>query len=285
MGILDGRRVSRGILSGLQHKIDLTDPPCLAIILSSNDEASEIYCHNKARVCSELGIKFNLHRLRPETKQKEFEDFVESISNNPKVTALLIQLPLSEHINKYRIMEMIPPRKDVDCFSSQNLAALYRGNYEVLPCTPAGIVYLLDAYDITIEGKHCVVIGRSEIVGKPLALVMLHRNATVTICHTKTQNLAKVCRTADILVSCVGIKGLITADMVKNGAVVVDVGISRVGSRIYGDVDFDGVSSKASFITPSPGGVGPMTIALLMKNILKLHNQNKTDDDADLNLN
>ena len=239
----------------------------LAVIIVGDDPASRVYVNNKKKACENLGIKSAEYALDENVTQSELLSLVEKLNNDDSVTGILCQLPIPKHLDDKEIINAISPEKDVDCFHPVNVGKLVIGEGKLLPCTPAGIVEMLDYYNIPIEGKNCVVIGRSNIVGKPMSSLLLNRNGTVTTCHSKTENLAAVTSEADILVCAVGKPKFVTADMVKEGAVVIDVGIHRMeNGKLCGDVLFDEVEPKCSFITPVPGGVGPMTIAGLMKN-------------------
>lgn len=270
--IIDGKRISAEIREKL--KIDIANlktergiVPSLAVVIVGDDPASRVYVNNKKRACDEIGIMSYEFALPCDTSQAELLSLIDELNRRADVNGILVQMPLPAHINESSVIERINPIKDVDAFHEINVGKLMTGNFNFLPCTPAGIVRLLDESNIDIAGKHCVIIGRSNIVGKPLAMLMLHRDATVTICHSKTSNLAEICRTADILVSAVGRANFITSDMVAPGTVVIDVGINRGGDgKIRGDVDFENVKQVASYITPVPGGVGPMTICMLMHN-------------------
>ena len=243
--------------------------PGLAVIIVGNDPASEIYVRNKERACEECGFYSEKYALPEETTQEELLGLIDELNHNPRIDGILCQLPVPKHINEQAIIDAISPEKDVDAFHPINVGKIMVGNFDFLPCTPAGVMQLLEEYDIDPNGKNCVVIGRSNIVGKPMAMLLLHKNGTVTICHSRTKNLKEVCAQADILVAAVGKADFVTADMVKEGAVVIDVGMNRKDGKLCGDVAFDEVNEKASYLTPVPGGVGPMTITMLMKNTLK----------------
>lgn len=239
----------------------------LAVVLVGNDPASAVYVRNKERACEEIGVRSVKYLLPEETTQEELMSLIDKLNSDPEINGILVQMPLPKGLDEKAVTEAILPEKDVDAFHPENVGRIMIGDYSFLPCTPAGVMELLKSADVDICGKSCVVIGRSNIVGKPMSMLLLHKSGTVTICHSKTRNLADVCRGADIIVAAVGKAGLVTADMVKEGAVVIDVGMNRNSEgKLCGDVDFEGVSAKASYITPVPGGVGPMTIAMLMKN-------------------
>ncbi len=243
--------------------------PGLAVIIVGDDPASRVYVNNKKKACAAVGFYSEEYTLPENTTMEQLLSVIEVLNSREDIDGILCQLPLPEHLDEQAVIDAIAVDKDVDAFSPANVGKIMIGNYDFLPCTPAGVMEMLKYYSIPVAGKHCVVIGRSNIVGKPAAMLMLHENATVTICHSKTQNLKDICKTADILVAAVGKAGFVTADMVKDGAVVIDVGINRIDGKLYGDVAFDEVEKKASFITPVPGGVGPMTIGMLMQNTLK----------------
>lgn len=231
-----------------------------------DNAASQVYVNNKQKTCEELGIISKSFILPESYGQENLLKLIEELNNDTTINGILCQLPLPDNYNEQAIIEAINPIKDVDAFHPVNVGRIVTGDYTFLPCTPSGIMKMLDYYNIDINGKNCVVVGRSNIVGKPMSLLLLHKNGTVTICHSKTKNLVKVCQQADILVAAVGKPKFITANMVKDDAVVIDVGINRVDGKLVGDVDFENTKDKCSFITPVPGGVGPMTIAMLMAN-------------------
>lgn len=243
--------------------------PGLAVIIVGEDPASKVYVANKEKACEQMGFASFKYALPEETTEEELLALVKKLNADPAVNGILCQLPLPKHLNEELIINTIIPEKDVDAFHPQNVGKIMIGNYDFLPCTPAGVMEMLKYENIDVNGKECVVIGRSNIVGKPMSMLLLHKNGTVTICHSRTKDLAEVCRRADILVAAVGRANFVTADMVKEGAVVIDVGINRLDNgKLCGDVNFAEVEPKASHITPVPGGVGPMTIATLMKNTL-----------------
>lgn len=268
--IIDGKAVSQKIKDEVRAEIERDKLTVgLAVIIVGNDPASRVYVNNKKKACEACGIKSYEYALPEETTEKELRDLVRTLNDDPNVNGILVQLPLPKHITEKKIIKTISPKKDVDAFHAENVGRIVIGNYAFLPCTPAGVMELIHSTGTDVDGKECVVIGRSNIVGKPMAMLLLHENATVTICHSHTKDLAEVCRRADILVSAVGKADFVTADMVKEGAVVIDVGMNRnAENKLCGDVKFDEVEPKASYITPVPGGVGPMTIAMLMKNTL-----------------
>ena len=238
----------------------------LAVIIVGEDPASKVYVANKKKACEALGIISEEYALPESTTQQELLALIDTLNKKESINGILCQLPLPKHLNEDEVINAILPEKDVDAFHPQNVGKIMLGDYDFVPCTPAGIMEMLDYEGIDITGKTCVVIGRSNIVGKPMGMLLLHKNGTITICHSRTKDLASVCKKADILVAAVGRPNFVTADMVKDGAVVIDVGINRVDGKLVGDVDFNAVKDKCSAITPVPGGVGPMTIAMLMQN-------------------
>ncbi|MBC7217678.1 MAG: bifunctional methylenetetrahydrofolate dehydrogenase/methenyltetrahydrofolate cyclohydrolase FolD [Candidatus Caldatribacterium sp.] len=275
--LIDGKQVAAKVYEELKPRVlRLVASGCqpgLAVILVGNNPASQVYVRNKEKACERLGIRSFRYHL-PETAEiKEILDLIDSLNGNPEVHGILVQLPLPPQIEEQEVLYRIDPQKDVDGFHPYNLGRLLIGDPVFLPCTPWGVQELLVRYGIEVEGKHVVIVGRSTIVGKPLAMLLVQKakgaNATVTLCHTRTVNLPEHTRRADILVVACGSPGAVTGDMVKEGVVVIDVGINRVGEKIVGDVDFASVAPKASYITPVPGGVGPMTVAMLMANTVK----------------
>ena len=271
--LIEGKTVAQKIFDNLAHEISLLEKkPSLAVIIVGDDPASKIYVNLKKKKAHELGITSQVIELDESVSEQELLKKIDSLNNDPAVNAILVQMPLPKHINPVNVIEKINPLKDVDCFHPYNIGRIATGNKSyVYPCTPKGIFRLLDFYNIPVEGKHAVVVGRSNIVGRPLAQMLLNENATVTICHSRTKNLSEITKTADILISAAGCPALIKKDMVKDGAVVIDVGINRKSDgKLCGDVDFENVKEKASFITPVPGGVGPMTICSLMCNTMDL---------------
>ena len=279
MQMIDGKAVSLAVKTDVRDAIAKAGiTPCLAVILVGNDPASRVYVNNKKKACAFCGIRSLEYALPEETTQEELLSLIDKLNRDPAVNGILCQLPVPKQISEKEVIAKIDPKKDVDCFHNENVGRLWTGSYRILPCTPAGVMALLDHYHIDPAGKHCVVVGRSNIVGKPMAALMLARNATVTVCHSRTADLKQQCLQADILVAAVGKAKFITADMVKDGAVVLDVGINRNDDgKLCGDVDFEKVKDKASWITPVPGGCGPMTIAVLMQNTLTAYKiQTKT---------
>ncbi len=269
--LLDGKTTSNLIREELKEKIRLikekyNQEPHLAIIQVGNISASNIYIRNKIRDCNEIGITPHHIRFPEEIKKEELEKKITELNNDQSINGIIVQLPLPKHLDERAIIEKINPIKDVDGFAITNKGALFCNLDTIYPATPKGIMTLLERYNIEIEGKRAVVVGRSNIVGKPIAMMLLNKNATVTICHSKTKDLKEICKTADILISCVGKPKIITSDMVKKDAVIVDVGMNRdENGKLCGDVDFDNVKNIVSYISPVPGGVGPMTIASLLE--------------------
>lgn len=244
--------------------------PGLAVVIVGDDPASRVYVNSKKKACEEIGIYSEEYALPASTTEEELLKLVDELNASKKVCGILVQLPLPKHINEEKIINAISPKKDVDAFHPANVGKIMIGNYDFLPCTPAGVMELIKESGIDVCGKECVIVGRSNIVGKPQAMLLLHANGTVTICHSRTKDLAEKTKNADILVAAVGIPNFITGDMIKEGAVVIDVGINRLeDKKLVGDVEFESAEKVAGAITPVPGGVGPMTIATLMKNTLK----------------
>lgn len=273
--LLDGKIVSKEIFDNLADEILFLDKkPCLAVIIVGEDPASKIYVNLKKKKALELGINSIVIEMPSNIAPAQLLNKIDELNKDEKVNGILVQLPLPKHINKDLVLEKICPTKDVDCFHPYNIGKIATGNKPyVYPCTPKGIIRLLEYYDIKLEGKNVVIVGRSNIVGRPLSQMMLNENATVTVCHSRTKNLSEITKQADILVSAAGKSGLIKKDMVKEGAVVVDVGMNRnENGKLCGDVDFEEVETIASYITPVPGGVGPMTICSLMVNTYDLFN-------------
>ena len=272
--IIDGKLVSNAVREKIKCEIDKIVAeggarPGLAVILVGDNPASKVYVRNKHKACLEVGIESYEIVMDAKTTEEELVAKIDELNLDRRVNGILVQLPLPSHINEQAVISRISPAKDVDAFHHESVGGIMTGYHTFLPCTPAGIIEMLDFYNIDIAGKECVVIGRSNIVGKPMALLLLSRNGTVTVCHSRTQNLSEVTKRADILVAAIGKPQFVRADMVKPGAVVIDVGINRTDDgRLVGDVDFEGVSQVASYITPVPGGVGPMTITMLLKNAL-----------------
>lgn len=275
--IIDGKALSEAIKKDIKDKVlklsnEVSKVPCLAVIIVGNDPASEIYVKNKEKACKKCGIKSVKYELAEQTTEKELLELIERLNNDNNVNGILVQLPLPRHINDNSVIAAISPEKDVDCFHVSNVGRLAVGNFDfeksMLPCTPKGCVKLIKSVlGNNLSGKKVCVVGRSNIVGKPIAQLLLGENCTIKIVHSKTENLKDECLWADILVVAIGKPKFIKKDMVKNGAVVIDVGINRVEQGLCGDVDFDDVIDKVAYITPVPGGVGPMTIACLMENV------------------
>ena len=275
--ILDGKKLRNKIFSDLKAKLDkMPEKPTLAVILAGDDPASQIYVRNKKKTAENLGINSIVIEYPKNVTETELISKIQELNNDKNITAILVQLPLPQHINKFKVIDAILPQKDVDGLTPYNLGKLFAGEEPyVYPCTPKGILLLLDEYCINPDGKHVVVVGRSNLVGKPVSQMLLKRNATVTMCHSHTKNLTDITKTADIVVSAVG-KNIIGEKMLKSNCVVVDVGIYRDETgKVRGDVDFEGVSNIAAYISPVPGGVGPMTIASLMLNTVELFERNK----------
>ena len=269
--ILDGKalsvqkavELSARVVSLAQHGII----PGLAVVLVGDNPASKVYVKNKKLACAKIGVYSEQHDLPTTATQQELLALIDSLNENPKIHGILVQLPLPAHLNEKEVIAAISPAKDVDAFHLENIGGVMRGDARFKPCTPAGVMELLKSADIAVEGKECVVIGRSNIVGKPMAMLLLEANGTVTVCHSKTANLAETCRRADILVCAIGKAKFVGTEMVKLGAVVIDVGMNRDETgKLCGDVDYDAVAGVAGYITPVPGGVGPMTISMLMNN-------------------
>ncbi len=266
--IIDGKAISAKVKEEVKAEVARDGLNVgLAVVIVGDDPASRVYVNNKKKACEFCGIKSFEYALPAETTEKELLELVDTLNADKNVNGILVQLPLPGHLDEKKVIERISPLKDVDAFHESNVGKIMIGNYAFLPCTPAGCMELIHSTGTDVSGKNCVVIGRSNIVGKPMAMLLLHENGTVTICHSKTKDLASICARADILIAAVGRPNFVTADMVKPGAVVIDVGINRLNTgKLCGDVKFDEVSEKAGYITPVPGGVGPMTIAMLMRN-------------------
>lgn len=270
--ILDGKLVASSIKEKVASEVEKLKHKninvCLAVVLVGDDPASQVYVRNKKRACEEVGIISKEYVLSKSSSQETLLDLIHSLNDDDSVHGILVQLPIPEGFYESEVIKAIAPEKDVDAFSPINVGKIMLNNYKFLPCTPAGILEILKYYNIDIAGKECVVIGRSAIVGKPMSMLLLHADGTVTTTHSKTKNLKEITSRADILIVAIGKPNFVTADMVKDGTIVIDVGINRVDGKLCGDVDFDDVVDKVSAITPVPGGVGPMTIAMLMKNTL-----------------
>ncbi len=274
--ILDGSALAKKIrlevkekTSKLVDKYSIT--PHLVVVLVGADPASQTYVRFKEKACNQVGIKSTIIEKEENIEETELINLIEELNNDKTVHGILLQLPIPKHLNSDKVINMIDPKKDVDGFSDENVAKLSKNQDALVPCTPLGITKILDEYKIDSQGKHCVIIGRSQIVGKPMAQLMLQRNSTVTICHSKTENIKEITRLADILIAAVGRAHMVDESFIKYGAVVIDVGVSRVDGKLFGDVDFEAVFDKSTFITPMPGGVGPMTIACLLENTLKCY--------------
>lgn len=279
--LLMGKEVSARIKAELKTEVENLKKeginPGLAVIIVGEDPASQVYVRNKERACEECGIYSEKYTLTAETTQEELLKLIDELNNKSSISGILVQLPVPKHIDEKTIINAIAPNKDVDAFHPVNVGKIMVGNYDFVPCTPAGVMELIKESGIDVSGKECVIVGRSNIVGKPQAMLLLHQNGTVTICHSKTKNLAEKTKNADILVAAVGIPNFIKGDMIKEGAVVIDVGINRLeNKKLCGDVEFESAEKVAGAITPVPGGVGPMTIAMLMKNTVKAAILNKS---------
>lgn len=272
MKLIDGKAISASVKErvrlGVEELREKGISVGLAVIIVGNDPASRVYVANKKKACEALGIISEEYALDESTTEEELLNLIDTLNKKESINGILCQLPLPAHLDEKLIINSILPEKDVDAFHPHNVGRIMIGDYDFVPCTPAGIMEMLAFEGIEVAGKRCVVIGRSNIVGKPMAMLLLHKNGTVTVCHSKTVGLKEICREADILVAAVGKAGFVTEDMVKPGAVVIDVGMNRLNGKLCGDVDFEAVKDKASAITPVPGGVGPMTIAMLMQNTL-----------------
>lgn len=277
--LIDGKEVSAKVRSEVREETEKLKSkgitPGLAVIIVGDDPASRVYVNNKKKACADVGFMSEEYALPAETTMEQLLEVIDVLNDRKDIDGILCQLPLPKHLDEKAVIDYIKADKDVDAFSPVNVGKIMIGDYDFLPCTPAGCMELLKHYNIDVEGKNCVVIGRSNIVGKPMAMLLLHANGTVSITHSRTKDLKEITSKADILVAAVGKANFVTADMVKEGAVVIDVGMNRLDGKLCGDVDFSAVEPKASYITPVPGGVGPMTIGMLMKNTLKackLHN-------------
>ena len=268
--ILNGTSEAESIKQGIAKQIHgWKKKPGLATVLVGENPASKVYVSRKNVACKEYGFFSKENQLPESTSQKELIELIRKLNADDKIHGILVQLPLPKHIDENAVLQEISPEKDVDGFHPSSIGKLHSGIPGFVPCTPRGVIHLIKKTGVNLDGKHAVVIGRSNIVGKPTAILLLQENCTVTVCHSKTKNLAEEVKRADIIVAAVGRPKLVTADMVKQGAIVIDVGINRINKQIVGDVDFDNVKEKASFITPVPGGVGPMTIAMLLQNTLE----------------
>lgn len=273
MQILDGKKISQKIQEELKEKVSsLKTKPCLAVILVGDDKASQVYVRNKEKAAQYIGINTTTYKLEESTSTEDLLSLIDKLNNDSSVNGILVQLPLPKHIEEEKVLFSILPEKDVDAFQPTNVGHLHLGTPKMVPCTPAGIIRLLDEYEIPIDGKNAVVIGRSNIVGKPIAQLLLERNATVTLAHSHTHNLKDIVKNADIVVVAIGKPKFVTKDFIKKGAVVADVGINRdKNNKLVGDVDFENVKDLTSFITPVPGGVGPLTVAMLMEQTYKAY--------------
>lgn len=276
--IMDGKALKGEILSGLAEEVKALDKvPTLCVIQVGDDEASNVYINQKRKMCNDIGYNFIHEKYDDSITEEELLKNIDRFNSNDNIDAVLVQMPLPSGINEKNIQNAVSKYKDVDGLNDSNIIDLINGRDALYPCTACGVVSLLDKYEVTLEGSNVVIVGRSSLVGMPLFHMLENRNATVTLCHSKTRNLADITKNADIIISATGVKGLIKEDMVGDNTVIVDVGITRENGKLYGDVDFDNVSKKASLITPVPGGVGPMTIASLAQNILKAYKLQKND--------
>lgn len=272
MEILDGKKVSQEIKQDYKNKIEnLGSIPSLIVLTVNPDEASNIYINQKEKACKEMGINFNKHCFLEDASQDEIISVIHKLNEDENVDGILLQLPIPSHLNARDIINEIDPSKDVDGLTDRNAGGLIHNQNVLSPCTALGVISLLDAYNIELKGKNVLLVGRSDLVGKPLISMLLNRDSTVTIAHSKSKNLKELTKLADIIVVATGKPGLITADMVEEGSIIVDVGINRINGKIVGDVDFEAVKEKTAYITPVPGGVGPMTIASLVGNIYQAH--------------
>lgn len=277
--IMDGKSLKNEILSGLAEEVKALDKvPTLCVIQVGDDEASNVYINQKRKMCNDIGYNFIHEKYDDSITEDELLKNIKRFNSNDNIDAILVQMPLPSGINEKNIQNAVNKYKDVDGLNDSNIVDLISGKSSLYPCTACGVISLLDKYGVTLEGSNVVIVGRSSLVGMPLFHMLENRNATVTLCHSKTGNLQSITKNADIIISATGVKGLIKEDMVNNNAVVVDVGITRENGKLYGDVDFDNVSKKASLITPVPGGVGPMTIASLAQNVLKAYKMQKRND-------
>ncbi len=271
--LIDGKAVSAKVKAQVAQETEELKAkgicPGLAVVIVGDDPASRIYVNNKKKACAAAGIYSEEHALPGDTTQEELLDLIDTLNKREEIHGILVQSPLPKGLDEAAVVEKIDPKKDVDAFHAYNVGKIMQGKYTFLPCTPAGVIELIKSTGVDICGKQCVVIGRSDIVGKPMAMLLLHENGTVTVCHSRTKNLGEICKSADILVSAVGKAHFVTGDMVKPGAVVIDVGMNRdENGKLCGDVEFSEAEPVAGYITPVPGGVGPMTIAMLLKNTL-----------------
>ena len=272
--IIDGKKIAQSVLESVKKDAEKLNgkgvTPGLAVIMVGNNQASKTYVRNKKMACEKAGIKSEEYLLPEDASEKEILNLIDKLNATKEVSGILVQLPLPPNLNSKTICERISPLKDVDAFTSKNIGDLFKGDAKFLPCTPAGILEILKHENINLAGKHCVIIGRSNIVGKPLALLLIQNDATVTVCHSKTKNLEEICKLADIVICAVGKEKFLKKEMVKPGAVVIDVGINRdENGKLCGDADFENLEPICSKITPVPGGVGPMTVAMLVKNAAK----------------
>jgi len=274
--IMEGSELAKKIRSRLKVEVEKyiethEKKPHLAVILVGNDPASETYVKFKEKACHQVGMNSTIIKLDENVSEEDLISEIQKLNTNPDIHGILLQLPIPKHLDSEKIINLIDSNKDVDGFANENVAKLSKNQDALVPCTPLGIIRLLEEYNIMTEGQHCVILGRSQIVGKPMAQLMLQKNSTVTICHSRTKNIEEIAKQADILIAAVGKPHMVNRHFVKKGAVVIDVGVSRVNGKILGDVDFNDVEDIASYITPMPGGTGPMTIACLLENTIKCY--------------
>ncbi len=280
MVVIDGKQIASKIYDDTKKEIEklktkYNQSPCLATIVVGNDESSRVYVKRRGKICEEIGVISKVYDLLEDSKEKNVLGLIGKLNNDENVHGIIVQMPLPKDINEKKVSGMISPEKDVDCLNPLNLGRLASNDETFAPCTPKAVIAILEKSGIKIRGKDVIIVGRSKIVGRPLALMLLNRDATVTVCHTKTENLEKHTKNADILIAAAGSPNLIKENMIKENAVVVDVGINIVNNRIVGDVDFENIKNKASFITPVPGGVGPVTVAMIMKSTVEAFKRSK----------
>ena len=279
MIIIDGKKIADEIMEGLKPRIQKLKKkninPTLAIVLVGDDPSSKIYVTNKQKACEKTGISSNLYEFPESMKEEKLISLIQQLNNDRKIHGIIVQIPLPDHINENKILSLVSPEKDIDCLNPVNIGKLLIGDEHIAPCTPRGIIRMLEKMKIPVEKKNVVIINRSNIVGKPLAMMLTNRSATVTICHSKTKFLSQHTKKAEILITATGVPNLIKKDMIKEGIVIIDAGISYKDGKVYGDVDFENVKDMASYITPVPGGVGPMTVAMILENTLILAESKK----------
>lgn len=274
--IIDGKLISLKIKEQIKQEISSLDEKLtLAVVQVGNDEASNVYIRAKEKAATEVGIKFKHLKFDSNVSETELINNIKELNNDLSITGLIVQLPLPKHLNEQRVLETINPKKDVDGLTGTNMGKLITSTTGIIPCTPLGIMTLLEHYNVSLEGKHVVIVGRSNLVSKPLIFLCLKKNATVTVCHSKTLDLKSYTKQADVLIAAVGHKHLINKSMIKKDTVIIDIGINKVDGKLYGDVDFEDVYDKVSLITPVPKGVGPMTVVMLLNNVVKCYENNK----------